>query len=196
MIIDEISMVNPSVLDCVDLICKRACKAKKKAFGGIQTIVIGDLYQLQPVITKAAEQVYLTVYGTKDVYFFDSEAYKKANFHKVEFTKIYRQEDDELLQNLNNIKNKCNLQNTIKYFSSCRFDNPEYFKQAVTLTPFRDKAEEINVRKLNELKSEEMSYEAIMDGTFDSVKNNNCFNIFLIFFIKHSFYFNQQLSEK
>lgn len=173
MIIDEISMVNPSVLDCVDLLCKKARKNKKKAFGGIQTIVIGDLYQLQPVITKAAEQVYMTVYGTKDVYFFDSEAYKRANFHKIEFTKIYRQDDDTLLQNLNNIKNKRNLYSTIQYFSSCRFNNPEYFKQAVTLTPFRDKAEEINIRKLKELNTEEVSYEAIMDGSFESMKSNN-----------------------
>ena len=49
LIIDEISMVRPDMLDVIDGIFKKV-KHCKKPFGGVQTVLVGDLYQLPPII--------------------------------------------------------------------------------------------------------------------------------------------------
>ena len=48
LIIDEISMMTPDLLDKLDLIGKAILRSEKP-FGGIQLILVGDMYQLPPV---------------------------------------------------------------------------------------------------------------------------------------------------
>ena len=56
LIIDEISMVRPDMLDVIDLILKDV-KHNKKPFGGIQTILVGDLYQLPPIVKTDLKKI-------------------------------------------------------------------------------------------------------------------------------------------
>src|ERR1700760_1512335 len=49
LIIDEVSMVRPDVLDHIDLIL-RNIKGNPSPFGGVQLLLIGDLSQLSPII--------------------------------------------------------------------------------------------------------------------------------------------------
>ena len=62
LIIDEISMVAPDLLDAIDILARWA-RRNNEPFGGIQVVAIGDLYQLPPVITREATQYYETEYG-------------------------------------------------------------------------------------------------------------------------------------
>lgn len=48
LIIDEISMLDGAALSMVDAVC-RAVRASAKPFGGLQTIFVGDFFQLPPV---------------------------------------------------------------------------------------------------------------------------------------------------
>ena len=84
LVIDEISMVAPDLLDAIDILA-RAARHNNEPFGGIQIVAIGDMFQLPPVITRDAEQYYETAYGYKNAYFFDSNVYKRANFIKYDF---------------------------------------------------------------------------------------------------------------
>lgn len=172
LVIDEVSMVRPDMLDAIDLLCKKL-RHDKRPFGGIQIVLIGDVYQLPPVITKASEELFIKKYGTNDVYFFDSDAYKAGNFKMVEFSKTYRQQDEDLLENLNNIKNKTNLASAISYFNSCKFTQQAQFDFSIILTPYRKNAEIINQNKLNELTTKEKTYEAKLSGTFINAKESN-----------------------
>ena len=49
LVIDEISMVRPDVLDQVDLILRNV-KGSAHSFGGVQLLLIGDLAQLSPIV--------------------------------------------------------------------------------------------------------------------------------------------------
>lgn len=105
ILIDEISMVRADMLDCINEFLK-IVKESKKAFGGIQIIMIGDLYQLSPVVTSAEKMFFQKEYPSP--YFFDSKVINKKWFFMefVELEKIYRQKDQDFIDILNWIRTK------------------------------------------------------------------------------------------
>lgn len=166
LIIDEISMVRPDILDAVDKLCKKLCRSRKP-FGGIQVLLMGDLYQLPPVITSGSAKIFETLYSTRDVYFFDSEAYKNGNFVNIEFDQVYRQADITLLDMLNNLRNNDNLSKVVDYFNTCKITDKKILDNAVTITPYKSTADEINIQKLNKLTAKSKKYKASKNGSFE-----------------------------
>lgn len=83
LIIDEISMLDASVLDKVDTILK-AVKKNNNAFGGIQIIFVGDFFQLPPV----------TRMGEVKKYAFQSAAWREAKPLICYLEEQYRQTDE------------------------------------------------------------------------------------------------------
>ena len=165
LVIDEISMVAPDLLDAIDILA-RAARHNNEPFGGIQIVAIGDMFQLPPVITREAEQYYETAYGYKNAYFFDSNVYKRANFIKYDFNTVYRQSDNDLLQNLVRLRdNDCGALN---FFNTCRIDEENIRKNAVIITPFRAVAERINTDKLNQIIAPEVVYNGVLSGNFNA----------------------------
>src|SRR5258706_2455984 len=71
LVIDEISMVRADLLDCVDIFLRQNGKSKSHPFGGVQVVFFGDLYQLEPVVTKDEREIFTTYYETP--YFFSSQ---------------------------------------------------------------------------------------------------------------------------
>lgn len=163
LIIDEVSMVRPDMLDAVDKICKKA-KKNRLPFGGIQVVLVGDLYQLPPVITTEAAKMFEVVYGTNDPYFFDADAYHNAAFEIIELNHVFRQTDTSLLDNLVSLRNRENLPNVLSYFNTCQISDKNIRDNAITITPYRAVADEINKKKLFELNTRPRSYEAEIEG--------------------------------
>ena len=164
LVIDEISMVAPDLLDAIDILA-RAARHNNEPFGGIQVVAIGDMFQLPPVITRDAEQYYEQAYEHKNAYFFDSNVYKRADFIKYDFNQVYRQSDDDLLKNLMRLRD--NDANAIQFFNQCRIDDEACRKNAVIITPFRAVAERINAEKLHQINAPEISYFGVLDGKFN-----------------------------
>ena len=171
LIIDEVSMVRPDILDAINNICQYARRDKTRPFGGIQVVLVGDVYQLPPVITSQSVEIFEDFYGTKEPYFFDADVYKKAKFQKIEFTQIYRQKSDELLNMLNNLRFNKNLKETLAYFNNCKIEDQNIINNAVTITPYRAMTDQINKQKLNTLKGDMISYKAILEGSFEKAKS-------------------------
>lgn len=94
LIIDEISMVRADLFEMMNQICQKALN-KNAPFGGISLVVVGDLFQLPPIVSDDAVLEYLQKeYG--GIYFFDSHIIKKEiqNIRLFELTKSYRQAND------------------------------------------------------------------------------------------------------
>lgn len=102
LIIDEISMVRPDVLDTVDRKL-RWVRERKEPFGGVQVIMFGDLFQLPPVIKKDENQILSNFYD--DFFFFNALVFKHTGFHVVELTRIFRQTAPEFIHVLNRVRN-------------------------------------------------------------------------------------------
>ena len=163
LIIDEISMVAPDLLDAIDILARQA-RRSNEPFGGLQVVAIGDLFQLPPVITKDATDYYLQNYEHEKAYFFDSNVYKRANFIRYNFDMVYRQNDAPLLNNLSKLRN--NQLEALDFFNSCRIQDEERRKNAVIITPFRAVAERINADRLNQIQAPEIVYSGELSGTF------------------------------
>ena len=165
LIIDEISMVAPDLLDAVDILA-RAARHNNEPFGGIQVVAIGDLFQLPPVITNDAVDYYRSAYEHENAYFFDSNVYKRANFIKYNFDTVYRQHDMDLLNNLIKLRN--NDVSALEFFNNCHIDDCDIRKNAVIITPFRAVAERINMERLNQINAPMVEYTGVLNGAFNA----------------------------
>ncbi len=171
LIIDEVSMVRPDMLDAIDMLSKQARDNPHEPFGGLQVILIGDLCQLPPIIKQNVYNIFEDIYGYKNTYFFDSFAYKEGDFTKIELSKVYRQEDPDLITNLINIRQNKDIYNTIQYFNTAKFTDINDTKFALTITPYNAIADSINHQKLSQIQNYEMTYECQTSGSFDNIKD-------------------------
>ncbi|MDR3208956.1 MAG: AAA family ATPase [Rickettsiales bacterium] len=165
LVIDEISMVSPDLLDAMDILCRQARK-NDGPFGGLQVLAIGDLFQLPPVISRAAEPYYEQEYGSKNAYFFDSHVYKRAVFSHASFDFVYRQSDSELLEHLTELRGG-HAENSLSFFNSLKIEDGERLKNAVIITPYRRIADAINGARLSEIDAPEVLYRGKTEGNFE-----------------------------
>lgn len=166
LVIDEVSMVRPDMLDAIEMIARTARK-NNAPFGGLQVLLIGDLCQLPPVITSGVKHVFEREYGHTEAYFFDAAAYRNGDFCKVELTKVYRQHDMELLNHLANIRTDEAIEEAVAYFNTAKIRETEVVKTALTITPYRRVADGINAARLDSLQAPARTYACTVSGQFD-----------------------------
>ncbi len=163
LILDEISMIAPDLLDAIDILARQA-RRNNSPFGGLQVLAIGDLFQLPPVITNSAQDYYLESYEHKNAYFFDSFVYKRAKFQVANFDLVYRQNDQELLQNLVRLRN--GDMSSLEYFNACTIADENVRENAVLITPFKAVAERVNGSRLAQIDAPEVLYKGVLEGNF------------------------------
>ncbi|PIZ52960.1 AAA family ATPase, partial [Candidatus Uhrbacteria bacterium CG_4_10_14_0_2_um_filter_41_7] len=104
IVIDEISMVRADLLDCIDKSLRINRNKPKEAFGGVQMIFIGDLFQLPPVLTDEERYIFEEEY--RSPYFFSAYVLGDFDINFIELKKVYRQQDNRFVELLNNLRNK------------------------------------------------------------------------------------------
>lgn len=167
LVIDEISMVRPDMLDAIDAILRRL-RNSTLPFGGVQLLLIGDLRQLPPVVKEAEWQHLLEHYASP--YFFESHALRKAGFQTVELSVVYRQSDHEFLEILNSIRDgKAGKEILDRLNLRCQPGfNPPDKEGYIRLITHNRNAAAINEARLSALPYEEYSFEAETEGEFPS----------------------------
>ncbi len=105
LLIDEISMVRADMMDCIHEFLK-IVRWSSQPFGGVQLIMIGDLYQLPPVVTSFEKDFFKKEYPSP--YFFDAKVIRKKPFSMefIQLEKVYRQSDQQFISLLNAIRTK------------------------------------------------------------------------------------------
>ena len=166
LIIDEISMVSPDLLDAMDVLARMA-RRNSAPFGGLQVVAIGDLFQLPPVITRDSEQFFTENYGVPNAYFFDAHAYKRANFERADFDLVYRQSDDALLSRLTDLRTGADVAEALEYFNDLKITDTMRRTNAVIITPFRAVADRINADRLAQIAAPAMTYAGEIFGNFN-----------------------------
>lgn len=164
LFIDEMSMVRSDLLDMIDVVLMHYRKSDAP-FGGIQLVMLGDLYQLMPVVKEEDWQELKKVYKTS--YFFSSKAYQKLDCSMVELTEIHRQNDTEFTTLLNNVREGHVSYNEMKILSSRYM---EHFrtndKSYIRLTTHNRRAERYNDSMMDELTSSSHLYKAKIEGYY------------------------------
>lgn len=166
LVIDEISMVRADLFDCVDAFMRIARDNKKNPFGGARLAMIGDLYQLPPVVTFSERGIFEGHYASP--FFFDAHAYEGMSVEIVELEKIYRQRDDRFVKILNAIRNNTASYEDIAVLNE-RFDpNAEVGEgHQIHLTSLNREAERINVEKLAATRGRARRFDADISGEFN-----------------------------
>ena len=165
IIVDEISMVRADLFDCMDKFMRLNGKQKDQPFGGVQMIVVGDLYQLPPIVTSESEKVFRTYY--KSPYFFDSKVFSKTNFFVIELQKIYRQSEPVLIDILNAVRLGKVEEHHMEVINKrhCE-DLDESHSSHIHLVTTNGMADQINNGKLAEIDDELHSFDASITGKF------------------------------
>jgi len=123
LIIDEIPMLRIDVLQAIDYRMRQVRQEWDKPFGGIQVLLLGDPYQLPPVVTDRDLQLMMQHYTSQ--WFFDGEAYNEGNFQHLKLTKTYRQSDPEFIEHLTYLRFGDKKQQVIDYFNDMCYKQPE-----------------------------------------------------------------------
>lgn len=163
LVLDEVSMIAPDLMDAMDILCRRARK-NDEPFGGIQIVAIGDLFQLPPVITRDAAKYYVAEYEHERAYFFDSNVYKRSDFVRFNFDLVYRQSDVRLLEKLNALRG--GDASALGFFNSCQITDNSRRENSVLITPFRAVAERINAERLAQIATDPVIYHGELTGNF------------------------------
>ena len=169
IIVDEASMVRSDMVDGMDRYLQKAFHTHEP-FGGKQVIFVGDLYQLPPVVKRGTvdDEMLCDLYGTGTPFFYKANVLKRMNLPKIEFQKIYRQNDAVFIDILNKMRTGKIGENELGILNRhirSEENSEEYY---VTLTAFNRMAEKINESKLAMIESDEYEYVGVKKGTFKS----------------------------
>lgn len=168
LVIDEISMVRADVLDGIDRFL-RVNRENYRPFGGVQVVMVGDLFQLPPVVTNdPVERQYFQDYYDSP-YFFSAKVMKEPDFRieMIELRKVYRQESRHFLRLLEAVRvnelDADDLEDLNERFVPDFTDTDGY----ITLCARNATADRINQRALQSLETQPFTYLADVKGLFD-----------------------------
>ncbi|KKP43252.1 MAG: AAA ATPase [Parcubacteria group bacterium GW2011_GWA2_33_14] len=105
LIIDEVSMLSPQTFSMIDKVCKEI-KENTEPFGGLQIVVVGDFFQLPPIVKKQInDEAQMTLLEESFGRFaYESLAWQKANLIVCYLTEQHRQDDANFLDLLSAIR--------------------------------------------------------------------------------------------
>ncbi|MFA6382373.1 MAG: helix-turn-helix domain-containing protein [Candidatus Buchananbacteria bacterium] len=103
LIIDEVSMLPPEVLALVDAVCQKI-KKNSAPFGGLQIILVGDFFQLPPVVKTETPKPAALLDLPAWRFAFQTPVWQKAGLTVCYLTEQYRQLDSDFTDLLSAIR--------------------------------------------------------------------------------------------
>lgn len=167
LVIDEVSMLRADMLDAVDTILRHFRRRLLEPFGGVQMLYIGDLFQLPPVVQNHEWEILQQVYTSP--FFFDAVALRQSPPLYLELKKIYRQNETDFINILNNIRNNIATSADLERLHKHYFPGFEPLKEDnyITLTTHNARADNINQQELDKLNGKTFLFDGDVTGDFN-----------------------------
>ena len=166
IIIDEISMVRADIIDFIDKVL-RAYTRNPEPFGGKQLLLVGDIYQLEPVLKDEDRQLLQPFYPS--AYFFNAKVWQTMPIVSIELRKVYRQTDDKFIAILDRIRNNTAGAADLQALNSRVKTSPSHLPTSslsITLAARRDTVDYINEQQLSALDGEPSIFNGTIQGNF------------------------------
>ena len=166
VIIDEISMVRADIIDFIDKVLRVYSQNMREPFGGKQLLLVGDAFQLEPVVKSDEREIINRFYPNP--YFFSARVFREMELVAIELTKVYRQTDKVFVNVLDHIRTNTagaadlQLLNT-RYNAPIKANENDMY---ITLATRRDNVDYINDRRLAELPGEAVTLQGEIHGEF------------------------------
>lgn len=120
LIVDEVSMLRADVLDAMDQHLKVARKSSRP-FGGVQMLLVGDFYQLPPVV-RGEESQLLEDAGYNSPYAFSAHVLRDAPLAAIELTEVHRQTNRDFISLLSSIRERRGVEEAVTILNTVCLD--------------------------------------------------------------------------
>ena len=165
IIIDEISMVRADIIDFIDKLL-RVYTRNPEPFGGKQLLLVGDIFQLEPVLKDDERQLLQPFYPSP--YFFNAKVWQQMPVVSIELRKVYRQSDPTFVAILDRIRNNTATSADLAALNS-RVESgkrKEEGEMTITLATRRDTVDYINEQHLADLDGSPSVFFGTIKGDF------------------------------
>ena len=166
IIIDEISMVRADIIDFIDKVL-RIYTRNPEPFGGKQLLLVGDIYQLEPVLKDEERQLLQPFYPS--AYFFNAKVWQTMPIVSIELRKVYRQTDDRFISILDRIRNNTATAADLEALNTRVSASKETVNNrslTITLAARRDTVDYTNEQRLAEIKGNPSVFRGTIKGDF------------------------------
>ena len=166
IIIDEISMVRADIIDFIDKVLRVYCRNMREPFGGKQLLLVGDIYQLEPVVKEEDRKLLNPFYRSS--FFFDAKIFQQFQLVSIELKKVYRQSDPVFIGILDHIRTSQAQSQDLQLLNQrvgAQLDESDS-KLAITLSTRRDTVDYINENQLKLLPGEPTLFRGNIQGEF------------------------------
>lgn len=162
LIIDEVSMVRPDIIDTIDRKLRHIRKSEEP-FGGVQVVMFGDLFQLPPVVKANEIEVLKNFYN--DYFFFNALVWQRVGFSVVELSIVFRQTDPIFIDVLNNIRNYKITEDDLDILGEIKNQkiSQSYTGEYIHICTHKKEVEKINTELLGE---PTICYDAVLKDEF------------------------------
>lgn len=164
IIIDEISMVRADIIDFIDKILRIYCRNMREPFGGKQILLVGDIFQLEPVVKDEERQLLQPFYPNS--FFFSAHVFREIQLVSIELKKVYRQTDEHFIHLLDKIRKSETTVSDLYTLNQRVGREIDTSGMSITLSTRRDTVDYINQQKLEELPDETVMFEGVVTGEF------------------------------
>jgi len=165
IIIDEISMVRADIIDFIDMLLRVYSGNFRQPFGGKQMLFVGDVFQLEPVVTRDEQDILSRFWTTP--HFFSARVFSEMQLVSVELTKVYRQSDSAFISVLDHIRTNNVSNHDLQLLNTCvDQDVSSENGMFVTLATRRDVVDSINQTNLNNIEGEPLHFKGEIKGDF------------------------------
>lgn len=166
IIIDEISMVRADIIDIIDKILRVYAHNMRIPFGGKQLLLVGDMYQLEPVLREDERALLQPFYSSK--FFFDARVFREMQLVCIELQKVYRQSDPLFISILDHIRTSNATQADLSVLNQRvgSSSNDAGGALAITLSTHRDTVDYINQQRLQQLPGQPAVFHGVIEGEF------------------------------
>ena len=166
IIIDEISMVRADIIDFIDKILRVYSHNMRIPFGGKQLLLVGDVYQLEPVLKEEDWQLLQPYYPSK--FFFDAHVFRTFQLVCIELQKVYRQRDDKFISILDHIRTSTVTNTDLSLLNQQvgQHQPMDAHQLSITLSTRRDTVDYINGLHLSKLPGDAIILHGSIDGEY------------------------------
>ncbi|WP_289871025.1 AAA family ATPase [uncultured Duncaniella sp.] len=169
IIIDEISMVRADIIDFVDLLLRTYSGNQREPFGGKQLLFVGDIFQLEPVLSGDMRDILRKFY--RDPFFFSARVFERMRLVPIELRKIYRQSEGDFVELLDRIRTGSVTREDLIHLNTRCLTTPSLLDQSeakptMTLASRRDMVDHINETRLEAIERPLVVFTGTIRGDF------------------------------
>ena len=159
LIIDEISMVSPEMFTAMDKIL-RAFKENDIPFGGVQTILSGDFFQLPPISKIPKDKRFA----------WQSQSWKELSLKTCYLQEKFRQDDNVLISILDEIRSGTVSSNTLDILNSRHHKDLDIDFTPTKLYTHNIDVDRINNDELNKINNPPLLFKYKSEGTAKNIE--------------------------